>query len=71
MKKNDLANKLNEKGIRKDSYSLEGGLPNEAYCLNETKDGWEVYHSERGSKSGLKKFNNEDDACKYLYGFLI
>ncbi|HTO36202.1 MAG TPA: hypothetical protein VL021_00330 [Brumimicrobium sp.] len=71
MKKNDLVNKLEEKGILKKSYSLEGGLPNEAYCLNKTKDGWEVYYSERGSKSGLRKFYSEDDACNYLYRLLI
>lgn len=71
MKKNDLANKLKEEGIQKESYSLEGGLPNEAYCLNKAKDGWEVYYSERGGKSGLQKFYSEDDACNYLYRLLI
>ena len=71
MKKQDLAKKLNEKNIRVDSFSLEGGLPNEAYCLNKTKDCWEVYYSERGRKTGLKKFTNESDACQYLYEVLV
>ncbi len=48
MTKLDLVNKLKEKNIPIDSYSLEGGLPNEAYCLNREKNVWEVYYSERG-----------------------
>ncbi|GAB2808365.1 hypothetical protein [Ferruginibacter profundus] len=71
MTKKDLEQKLKEKGILNDSYSLEGGLPNEAYCLNKVEDGWEVYYSERGNKSGLRKFTNEMDACKCLYDLVI
>ena len=71
MTKNDLENKLRDKGVRVDSYSLHGGFPNEAYCLNATKVGWEVYYSERGGKSGLKTFNSESEACQYLYRLLV
>jgi hypothetical protein len=71
MNKNELANKLQEKGINPNSYCLDGGLPNEAYCLNNSANGWEVYYSERGDKSGLKIFQNESDACIYLYKLLV
>ena len=57
--------------IRPDLYSLNGGFPNEAYCIDNLGDAWEVYYSERGSKMGLKKFNDESDACEYLYKLLI
>jgi hypothetical protein len=47
-------------------YSLDGGLPSEAYCINKVEGGWEVYYSERGLKSQLVKFDTEDKACLYL-----
>ncbi len=62
-----LFQKLVETRIRKDFYSLSGGLPNEAYCINKTQDGWEVYYSERGLKSNLKLFKEESAACEYFY----
>lgn len=46
-------------------------LPNEAFCLNKKGDIWEVYYSERGVKSQLKLFHNEDEACNYLYSALL
>jgi hypothetical protein len=42
--------------IPTDIYSLNGRLPNEAYCLNHAGDVYEVYYSEHGQKSGLKSF---------------
>ena len=50
----------------KDMYSLKGGLPNEAYTINNTGDTWEVYYSERGSKTNLKVFDSEGEACRYF-----
>lgn len=67
MNKNDLREKLQQESVRPDAYCLNGGLPNEAYCLNEGNNQWEVYYSERGNKSGLKIFDNESDACKEIY----
>lgn len=71
MKKIQLAEKLKQMNIRKDSYSLNGGLPNEAFCLNMHNNVWEVYYSERGSKSGLKIFYSEEEACEYFYEWLV
>jgi hypothetical protein len=62
-----LEQKLSAAGIKKYWYSLSGGLPSEAHCLNQTKNGWEVYYSERGLKSNLKFFKKENDACDYFY----
>lgn len=48
-------------------YSLlKGGYPNEAFCLINTEDGWEVYYSERGQKSGYRRFSSESEACEYM-----
>jgi len=70
MKKNELQQKLISENISLDMYSLNGGLPNEAFCLSEINGIWEVYYSERGNKTGLKVFNKEEDACQCLYDTL-
>ncbi|MEY2195380.1 hypothetical protein AB7942_21980 [Neobacillus sp. BF23-41] len=67
MNKNELNLLLINSNIPKDVYSLKGGLPNEALCLNNEDGKWEVYYSERGVISQLKKFNSEEEACKYFY----
>lgn len=73
MTKKELEQKLIEKNVARDVYSLEGGFPNEAYCLNYNynRNIWEVYYSERGQKTGLKIFNKEEEACEYFYHILI
>jgi len=67
MNKSELKERLEREGARTNLYTLEGGFPNEAYVLNRTGNQWEVYYSERGQKSGLEIFDNENDACEYLY----
>ena len=71
MIKSELKKLLVQNNVKTDSYSLDGGLPNEAFCLNKFSGVWEVYYSERGCKSGLKEFNSEDEACKYLYKLML
>lgn len=47
----ELRNKLEEEGVPENMYSLLiGRFPNEAFCLIEIDNGWEVYYSERGKK---------------------
>ena len=53
--------------VPEDLYSLSGGLPNERFCITQAGGHWEVYYSERGIKSGCKRFGMEKDACLYLY----
>jgi hypothetical protein len=68
MKKNELKKKLFNENFPECTYSLDGGLPNEAFCLNKVLlSKWEVYYSERGNKSCLKYFSTEDEACDYFY----
>lgn len=71
MTKNDLREMLIDCNIPKDTYSLDGGLPNEAYCLNQNGELWEVYYSERGQKSGMEIFETETEACDYFYKSLV
>ncbi len=66
MKVFELEEKLNKLGIPKDTYSiLKGGLPNERLCIVK-EEKWCVYYSEKGRKSGLKKFQTETEACEYF-----
>jgi hypothetical protein len=69
--KRELEERLIKEGIPKDYYWLNGGYPNESYCLYKNGGMWEVYYSERGRKSGLKLFISEEEACKYFYIELI
>lgn len=66
MNRNDLLEILRRENIPENAYSLFGGLPNEKFCINKMEY-WEVYYSERGIKTQLKKFDTEDKACEYLY----
>jgi len=50
---------------------LKGGFPNEALCLVREANSWEVYYSERGQKSGTKRFAEETAACEYMLGKLL
>ena len=56
--------------VPKDLYSLNGGFPSEAYCIDKVEEQWEVYYSERGKKSQVVKFDTENDACLYLQSMI-
>jgi hypothetical protein len=71
MKKEELQQSLINANVPKDLYNLNGGLPNEAFCLNKEGEIWEVYYSERGVKSQLKQFHSEDEACNYFYQTIL
>ena len=62
----ELESALVEMEISSDLYSImTGGLPNERLCIVK-ENGWQVYYSERGYKSGLKIFETETEACEYF-----
>ena len=66
MNKQELEEVLLSNKVPKDLYSLSGGLPNETYCLEKGKNGWHVYYSERGIKTSIGHFENEEVACECL-----
>jgi len=71
MTKSELKQRLVKENIPTDVYSLEGGLPNEVYCLGRNGVKWEVYYSERGQKTSLETFQIEEDACNFFHNWLI
>ena len=54
MRINELKQRLGSLKIDRNAYCLDGGLPNEAYTINQNIEVWEVYYSEKGNISGLK-----------------
>lgn len=63
----ELKQIFEDENIPRELYSLKGGLPNESYCIKQLNEQWEVYYSERGSKSSSRFFDTEDEACLHLY----
>lgn len=57
---------LKAANIRPDAYDLSGGSVDEAYVLRPCGFGWEVFYSERGLQTGLRRFAAEDAACDYF-----
>lgn len=71
MTKNELEMQLIKDKVPEEVYSLNGGKPNEVYCLNYCNGKWETYYSERGIKSEKEEFMTEDEACNYFYKWVI
>jgi len=67
MNKSELSKILIKENIPRHFYSLEGGLPYDAWCLAKTSSGWEVYYTERGEKYQVEHFCSEEEACERLY----
>lgn len=67
MTRRDLQQTLNNLGISKTTYSLEGGSSGNKYVLSQERVGkWSVYHCEKGLILSKRLFTNEGDACEYL-----
>ncbi len=50
-------------------YVIDGGLgTGECFGLEATASGWQVYYSERGGKSPLDLYPEEDAACRAMIG---
>lgn len=71
MTREELRLRLNEEGFPNESYSLEGGLPNERLCLERKNNRWFVYYSEKGNRTNEKDFLLEEVACQYFYELMV
>jgi hypothetical protein len=62
-----LEKELDNLGIPKDYYSINGQLVSDTYMLNQVYTKWEYfYFDEKGNKEGYKSFDNENKACEYF-----
>jgi hypothetical protein len=66
----DLPVVLNSRCVPSDAYSF-GQDTNEAYCICRSSDGWHVYYSEGGMKSGSGNFKDESTACEYFLSLIV
>jgi hypothetical protein len=66
MNRDDLKQILVQENFRPNTYSLNGGEPEEALCLSPEDGRWYVYYSERGMQTDRKGFDGESDACEYF-----
>ncbi len=62
----DIQERLDMSNIPRSAYSLNGGFPNEAYCIDKFEESWEVYYSERGERSDVRRFDGENEACSFF-----
>lgn len=70
MNLSELASLLDRLGIRPDAYSLQGGVPDDRYCIEKRGSTWYVYYAERGNRNAERLFVTEEEACQYLLDVL-
>jgi hypothetical protein len=56
-------------GIPAESYAI-GEVVDDAMCLVQADQGFEVFHSVLDGRQELQTFENEEAACFYLFGVL-
>lgn len=70
MNRNELENKLNQVGIRKDAYNLWGEKTSESYVMDYINGRFYVYYYERGLETLKKELPSENEACEYFLNLL-
>ena len=69
----ELLEKLEQDKIPSSWYSINGDLSSDIYVLRRVYDHWEFFYiDERGNQDNdYRRFDNESEACNYLYDKLI
>ena len=64
----ELEIKLKEYKIPEWYYNTKGkGMDDERYNIINDNGKWSVYYGKKGQRSNEKIFDNESDACEYMY----
>ena len=71
MNRTELEQRLKVESVPDDTYCLDGGLPNDRYCVEKNLNGWEVYYSELGTRYEVRVFTSEQEAFDNLYERLM
>lgn len=67
----NLVKKLDEIGVPKRYYSINGDLLPDAYILNNIYGKWEYfYYDEKGNRNDYKSFDTENGACMHMLSVL-
>ena len=68
----ELKVELEKLGVPQNFYSINGFLTGDTHILNHVHTYWEYYYfDEKGCETGYRRFENENDACIYLYKILL
>lgn len=68
----EFKKKLKQLNIPKSWYSIDGDIKSDTHILNKVHTYWEYfYFDEKGEEQGYVRFDNEAEACDYLYHILI
>lgn len=71
MRIKELEQKIRELGIDDLHYSLYGELKSDSVILYQNYNKWEIFYiDERGGQNQLGVFDEEEQACNYLYELL-
>ena len=60
----DIAKQISMLNIPPDAFSIGDPIQDECLCIREKNETWEVFYHERGIKTELRVFKEEDDACE-------
>ena len=64
--RDSLASLLDRLGVQPTAYSLYGAHLDDATVIDHRREGWVVFHSERGDEFGLVSCATEAEACLEL-----
>lgn len=71
MNRTSLKALLDAEDVRDDLYGLYGHPGDETLCLERLADGWHVYYSERGLRTGERTYSTEHEACEFMASRLL
>lgn len=65
MKLSTLVSYLEQFEFYPNAYSIGIGIPeaDETYCLVQENGIWRIYYAERGQRSDMREYANEEEAC--------
>jgi hypothetical protein len=69
-----LVELLNAERVRPDVYSVDSPPPlrvDERLVMEIVEGGWAVYYAERGGRTGERRFDTEDEACRFMLDRLL
>jgi hypothetical protein len=68
----ELMKLLKKENVAENWHSLDGTLIPDRMIIRQLDNKWEVFYlGDRGYVTKEKQFENESEACKYLYQTLI
>ena len=66
MTREELLRRLEEEGVDRGAFDLEGTQQDEVYCLERRPTGWVYYYRERGIHRDERVFTSEGEAARHF-----